>query len=61
MYHTTASPGNLSSYFLVSNSNQKVIIDSGHGIPNHGTRQTQIATSHEPLHLNHVLHALKNY
>ncbi|XP_050897634.1 uncharacterized protein LOC127104492 [Lathyrus oleraceus] len=36
--HTAASQGNLSSYFLVSNSSQKVIVGSGHGIPIHGTR-----------------------
>jgi len=57
--HTTASRGNLSSYFPLSNSNQKVIVGSGHGIPIHGTGYTQIATSHQPLHLNHVLHAPK--
>jgi len=47
--HTAASRGNLSSYFPLSNSNQKVIIGSGHGIPIHGTRHTQIATFHQPL------------
>jgi histone deacetylase 1/2 len=57
--HTAASRGNLSSYFHLSNSNQKVIVGSGHGIPIHGTGHTQIATSHRPLHLNHVLHAPK--
>ncbi|GAU50542.1 hypothetical protein TSUD_409860, partial [Trifolium subterraneum] len=50
--HTAASRGNLSSYFPLSNSNQKVIVGSGHGIPIHGTGHTQIATSHQPLHLN---------
>lgn len=55
--HTAASQGNLSSYFLVSNLNQKVIVGSGHVILIHGTRHTQITTSHQPLHLNHVLHA----
>ena len=55
--HTAASQGNLSSYFPVSNLNQKVIIGSGHGIPIHGTGHTLITISHQPLHLNHVLHA----
>jgi hypothetical protein len=57
--HTAASQGNLSSYFPISNSNQKVIVGSGHEIPIHGTGHTQITTSHQPLHLKHVLHAPK--
>jgi len=57
--HTAASQGNLSSYFPVSNSNQKVIVGSGHGTTIHGTGHTQITTSHHPLKLNNVLHAAK--
>ena len=57
--HTVASQGNLSSYFPISNSNQKVNVGSGHGIPIHGTGHTQITTSHHPLNLNNVLHAPK--
>jgi len=57
--HTTASPDNLSSYFSLSNSNQKVIVDSDHENPIHGTKHTPIAISHQPLHLKHVLHAPK--
>jgi hypothetical protein len=38
--HTAAKRGNLSSYFSLSNSNQKVIVGSGHGIPIHGAGHT---------------------
>lgn len=55
--HTSASQGNLSSYFPLSNSNQKIVVGNGHGIPIHGTGHTHIATPYKPLHLNNVLHA----
>jgi histone deacetylase 1/2 len=55
--HTSESRGNISSYFPLSNSNQKVIVVSGHEIPIHGTGHTQIDTSQQPLNLNHVMHA----
>lgn len=44
--HMTASQGNLSSYYILSNSNLKVIVGSGHEIPIHDTGHTKISTSH---------------
>lgn len=58
-FHTEASQGNILSYSPLTNSNQKVIVDIGHGIPIHDTGHTQITTYDQPLHLNHVLHAPK--
>lgn len=60
-FHTTTSQGNISSYSPLRNLNKKVIVGSGYGIPIHDSGHTQIAKSHQPLHLNHVLHAPENY
>lgn len=57
--HTTESQGNLSSYSPLSNSNQKVIVGSGQKTPIHNIENTEITTYHQPVHLNHVLHAQK--